>query len=104
MGTSEKMMSVAGQHTLRDMVELEMYIVSQSQEKPWPMLPRRSKKRHQARKPYRNPVESSAAKELVKRKFIEATSNLTFVVSESGYQFYERELKPDSSSIPKSRE
>ena len=104
MAASENMMSLGAQHALQDMVELEMYIVSQSQEKPWPMLPRRSKKRHQARKPYRNPVESSAAKELVAHGFIEATSNRTFVVSKSGYQFYERVMKPHFNTINKDRE
>jgi hypothetical protein len=100
----ENIMSAGAQHALQDMVELEMYIVSQPQQAPWPMLPRRSKKPHQARKPYSNPVESSAAKELFGHGFIETTSNRTFVVSKSGYQFYEREMKPCSSTIIKGRE
>ena len=94
MVASENMMSVGAQHALQDMVELEMYLVSQSQGVPWPMLPRGSKKPHQARKPYSNPVESSTAKELVENGFIEPTSRRTFVVSKSGYQFYKREIKP----------
>jgi hypothetical protein len=98
------MLSDAGQHALQDMVELEMYLLSQSQRAPWPMLPRRSGKPHKAEKPCRNSVESSAAEELVRHGFIEATSSRTFVVSESGYRFYEREIKPHSSSIHKGRE
>ena len=94
MVVSENMMSVGAQHALQDMVELEMYLVSQSQGAPCPMLPRGSKKSHQARKPYSNPVESSAAKELVEQGLIEATSSRTFVVSKSGYQFHERDTKP----------
>ncbi len=90
MVTPESMLSVGAQHALQDMVELEMYLVSQPQQAPWSMLPRRNKKPHQVRKPYCNPVESSAAKELVEHGFIEATSSRTFVVSKSGYQFYER--------------
>jgi hypothetical protein len=35
--------------------------------------------------------------ELLDRGFIEATSNRTFVVSKSGYQFYERGSKPHIS-------
>ncbi|MFY9727055.1 MAG: hypothetical protein WAJ87_16275 [Bryobacteraceae bacterium] len=57
------------------------------------MLPRRTRGQHEARKPYSNPVESSAVKELMNHGFIEASSSRTFVVSESGYQYYEREMK-----------
>jgi hypothetical protein len=104
MVPSENMMSVGAQHALQDMVELEMYIFSQPQQAPWSMLPRRSGKPHLARKPYSNPVESSAAKELVEHGFIEATSSRTFVVSKSGYHFYEREMKPHFSTINKGQE
>ena len=90
-------MSVAGQHALQDMVELQMYLVAQSQQTPWPMLPRGTKKLHDAKKPHSNLVEASAAKELVDQGFIEATSSRTFVVSKSGYQFYERQMKPRSA-------
>jgi len=86
-------MSVAGQHALRDMVELQMYLVAQSQHKPWTMLPRRTRGKDEARKPYSNPVESSAVVELMDRGFIEASSSQTFVVSKSGHQYYEREMK-----------
>ena len=91
MVTPENIVSVGGQHALQEMVELEMYLVSQSQQAPWPMLPRRSK--HEPMKPYSKSVESSAAEELVGHGFIEATSRRTFIVSKSGYQFYEREIK-----------
>jgi hypothetical protein len=104
MVTPRNVLSDGGQHALQDMVELEMYLLSQSQKAPWPMLPRRSGKPHQAEKPCRKPVESSAAEELVRHGFIEATSSRTFVVSESGYRFYEREIKPHSSWINTSRE
>jgi hypothetical protein len=97
MGTSENTMSPAGQHALEDMVEFEMYLVGQSQQTPWPMLPRRTSKVYGAREPYCNPVEWSAVKELLIEGFIEATSGRTFVVSKSGYQFYERQMKPHSA-------
>jgi hypothetical protein len=104
MVTPENTMSVGGQHALQDMVELEMYLVAQSQQTPWPILPRGTKKLYGAKKPYSNLVESSVAMELVNQRFIEATSSRTFVVSKSGYQFYEREMKPRFSQIPKARE
>ena len=97
MGTPENMMSVAGQHALQDMVELEMYLVAQPQQSPWLMLPRRTKNLHAAREPYSNLVDWSAAKELLSQKVIEASSSRTFVVSVSGYQFYERQMKPHSA-------
>ncbi len=84
-------MSVGGHQALKDMVELQMYLVAQSQRAPWPMLPRRTKTNLVAKKP--NPVESSTATELIERGFIEQTSSLTFVVSRSGQEFYDREMK-----------
>jgi hypothetical protein len=99
MVTPKDTISLAGQHALQDMVELQMYLEVQSQNKPWPMVPRRTNKQQKDRTPYSNPVESSAVMELLCRKFIEATSNRTFVVSKSGYQFYERELKPNINVI-----
>jgi hypothetical protein len=97
MVTTENRMSTGGQRALQDMVEMEMYLVAQSQQTPWPMLPRGTRKLHEVKKPYSNLVEASAAKELVDQGFIEATSSRTFVVSKSGYQFYEREMKPHSA-------
>jgi hypothetical protein len=55
------------------------------------MLPRRTQTHPAAKKP--NPVESSTASELIDRGFIEQTSSLTFVVSKSGQEFYDREMK-----------
>ena len=92
MVTPANTISVAGQHALQDMVELQMYLVAQSQQTPWPMFPRLTKGPHKANRPYSNPVESSAVKELVDQGFIEATSSRTFVVSKSGHQFYERNM------------
>ncbi len=97
MVTPENTLSVAGQHALQDMVELQMYLVAQSQHKPWPMVPRRVNKQQDDRKPYSNRVESSAVMELLDGGLIEATSNRTFVVSKSGSQFYERKIKPHIS-------
>jgi hypothetical protein len=97
MVTPENMISVAAQHTLQDMVELEMYVVPQSQQTPWQMLPRRSKRPHDAREPYSNVVESGVAKELVRHGFIETSSSRTFVVSKSGHQFYKQNLKLHSA-------
>jgi hypothetical protein len=93
MDTPEKEMSVASRHAIQDMVELQMYVEVQSQNKPWPMLPRRMNGQRGARAPYSNPVESSAVMELLYQGFIEGTSSRTFVVSKSGYQFCEREMR-----------
>jgi|ERR1017187_5652920 hypothetical protein len=92
MVTPENTMSVDGRHALQDMVELQMYLVAQSQQTPWPLLPRRTKGPHEVRKPFSNLVESSVVKELADLGFIETTSRQTFVVSKSGSQFYEREI------------
>jgi hypothetical protein len=96
MVTPDNSMSLAGQHALEDMVEFEMYLVGQSQQKPWPMLPRGIRKLHGARRPYCNPIEWIAVQELLNEGFIEATSSRTFVVSKSGHQFYRLQLKPHS--------
>jgi hypothetical protein len=85
------MISVGGHQALKDMVEFQMYLVAQSQQAPWPMLPRRTKTNPAGKKP--NAVESSTASELIERGFIEQTSSLTFVVSRSGQEFYDREMK-----------
>lgn len=90
----QKMITIDGRHALQDMVELQMYLVTQAQDKPWQMLPRRCKRPNDAREPYSKVVRSGVAKELVEHGFIEATSNRTFVVSKLGYQFYQRELRP----------
>ena len=93
MVTPENLMSIGGRHALQDMVELEMYLVAQSRQTPWPMLPRSVKKHHEHRKPYSSLVGSIVAEELIALGYIEASSNLTFVVSQSGYQFYKREMR-----------
>ena len=99
MVTPKNTLSDGGQHALRDMVELKMYLVAQSGQTPWPMRPRRTKGLHETKKPHSNLIELSVAKELVDLGFIEATSTFTFVVSRSGYQFYEREMTPPFSLI-----
>ena len=104
MVTAENRMSAGGLHALLDMVEMEMYLVAQTQQTPWPMLPRGTRKLHETRKPHSNLVEASAAKELIDQGFIEATSSRTFVVSKTGYRFYEQEVKPQLSLIHKGRE
>ena len=98
MVTPQNTVSVGAQQALQDMIELQMYLVVQSRQTPWPMLPRRTKKphggeRHEAKEPYSNTVEFEVAKELAGWGFIEASSSRTFVVSKSGYQFYTREMK-----------
>ena len=80
-------------HALKDMVELQMYLVAQSQNAPWPMLPRRRMPLPAERESYCNPIESSTAKELVQSGFVEYSSSVTFIVSRSGLEFYEREMK-----------
>jgi hypothetical protein len=89
-------MSDNGHHALKDMVELQMYLVAQPQERPWPLLPRCKKALHEVREPFHNPIDSSAANELVGLGFIEHTSSITLVVSKSGSDFYEREIKRQS--------
>ena len=93
----ESTMTLAGQHALEDMIEFEMYLVGQSQQTPWPMLRRGTRKLYGAREPYCNPVEWTAVKELLDQGFIEASSTRTFVVSKPGYQFYKRTMKPHSA-------
>lgn len=96
MVTPEDKMSTGGQHALQDMVELQMYLLAKSQQTPWPLL-FRGGKNHQGKEPHNNPVDSTAAWELLNRGFIEATSSQTFVVSKSGYQFYQRMMTPLSA-------
>jgi hypothetical protein len=92
----ENVMSVRGQHVLRDMVESQMYLVAQSQQTPWPMLPRRIQKAHEAKAPFSNLVESSVARELLDQGLIEASSSRTFVVSKSGHEYYGRHVRRTS--------
>jgi hypothetical protein len=80
-------------HALKDMVELQMYLVAQPLHRPWPLLSRRTKTLPNVRQPHHNPIESSVASELVKLGFIEYSSSVTLVVSKSGSAFYEREIK-----------
>jgi hypothetical protein len=97
MITPDETISLAGQHALQDMVELEMYLLAQPQQTPWSILPRGSKRLFGAREPYSKVVEWSVANELLDQRLIEATSSRTFVVSKSGHQFYKREMKPDAA-------
>jgi len=92
MITPEKMLTVGSQHALQDMVELKMYLVSQARQAPWPMIPRGRTSSLEASKAHSNSVEPGAAWELLDLGFIEATSNRTFVVSKSGYRFYQRTI------------
>jgi hypothetical protein len=97
MVAPEKMISVGSQHALQDMVELKMYLVSQTGQAPWPMLPRTRTSSLEASKAHRNSVELGAVWELLDLGFIEATSSRTFVVSKSGYQCYQRTISPLSA-------
>jgi hypothetical protein len=93
MVAPENMLSAGGHHALTDMVEFEMYLVSQPRQISWPMLSRRNKKLPEAKKACGNLVEWSVAMELLDQGLVEATSSRAFVVSKFGYQFYER-MKP----------
>ena len=88
MDTPEKTLSVSGQHALEDMVELQLYLLAQPQEMPWPMFPRTRTNPFEGKKAHSPSVEVSAARELLDLGFIEASSSRTFVVSKPGYQFY----------------
>ena len=78
--------------TLKDMVELQMYLAAQTYGKPWPLLPRGTQP--YSREPCCWAVDLSIVDELLERGFIERTSSQTFVVSKSGREFYFREMKP----------
>ena len=93
MDTPYKPLSAGGLHALQDMVELQMYLLSQPQQMPWPMLSRGGKVHHADREAHRNPIEPSVAWELFDLRLIEATSSRTFVVSKYGYQYYEGQMK-----------
>jgi hypothetical protein len=94
MEAPESTLSVDAQHALQDMVELQMYLVAQSQRTPWPLFRRGAKGTRETRRPHNNPVERSAVKGLIDLGFIERTSTRMFVVSQSGCQFYESVMKP----------
>jgi hypothetical protein len=83
------------QDTLRDMVELQMYLEARTHGKPWPLLPRSTKPL--SREPSCKAVALSIVEDLVDRGFIENTSSQTFVVSKSGCEFYWREIQPGST-------
>ena len=88
MVAHENTMSVAAQHAFEDMVELQMYLVAQSQDNPWPMLPRGTKTPD--RKPFCNPVEFGTVRELIDKRYIEPSSSRTFVASRIGCEIHER--------------
>jgi hypothetical protein len=81
---------------LKDMVELCMYLVAQPQQRPWPMLPRTKDTVRGPRTPAHNPIEWSAANELLTLGFIQHTSSVTLVVSQSGRDFYKHEMARQS--------
>lgn len=83
------LMSAGGQQALRNMIELQLYLLAQPKETPWPLCPRRINRSHEATTPP-SPVDWSVARELLDQGFIEATSNRTFVVSRSGFQYYKQ--------------
>jgi hypothetical protein len=89
-------MSEQALHVLKDMVELQMYLVAQARERPLPMLPRCTKRNPETRQPFCNPVDYSAVIELLKLSLIEYSSQLTLVVSAPGILFYERKFNPQS--------
>lgn len=91
MGMENAVISNGGQQALRDMVELQMYLVAQVYGKSWPLLPRNIKPLN--RGPHCDAVDFSVATELLDRGFIERTSSQTFVVSKSGCDFYLRVIK-----------
>ena len=82
-----------GHHALKDMVELQMYLVAQPLQRPWPLVSRRTRAFPEVRAPHCNPIESNVANELVQLGLIEYTSSVTLVVSQAGSDFYEREIK-----------
>ena len=91
--TPNVIVSIPARHAIEDMVELEMYLLAQAQQAPWPLFPRGTKRLHEARSPHSMMVEFSVVSELVSKGIIEATSNRTFVVSTLGRDLYDREVK-----------
>jgi len=90
MVTPEQTMSVACKYALQDLVELQMYLVAQPQQTPWPMCPRTRQDPRDTRKPHSNPIEACVVSELQDLGLIEASSSRTFIVSKSGQEFYKR--------------
>lgn len=88
--------------TLKDMVELQMYLAAQTYGKPWPLLPRGTQ--IYSREPSCWAVDLSVVEELVDRGFVERTSSQTFVVSKSGMEFYLRGSKPAIPIAPQRSE
>ena len=86
----EQTMSVACKDALQDLVELQMYLVAQPQQTPWPMCPRTRQNPLDTRKPHSNPIEVSVVWELRNLGLIEASSSRTFIVSKSGQEVYKR--------------
>jgi hypothetical protein len=85
-------LSVIAKHALQDMVELRMYLLAQSQQKPWPMLHRTRTNSIETARAHSTSVELSAANELLNLGLIEASSRRTFVVSSAGYLCYDRTI------------
>jgi hypothetical protein len=81
---------------LKDMIELQMYLVVQPQQRPWPMLARSTKALPYNRPPLHSAIEHSAGNELMTLGFIEHTSSVTLVVSKAGKDFYEHERAQQS--------
>lgn len=89
MITPKPTMSAAGTDALRDMVELQMYLVAQARESPWPLYPRSRTNPLQVRKPNSEFVKALVVWELMDLGFLEATSTTTFIVSRAGIQYCE---------------
>src|SRR5436190_9798387 len=85
------MMSDSVRRALKDMVELELYLLVPRQQKPWLMIPRRTGRPGNTL--HCCAIELSVVAELVERGFIEHASTATYVVSKSGCEYYWRELK-----------
>jgi hypothetical protein len=89
--TTGTMISSRARHALTNMVELERYLLIPPRQKPWLMLPRRSGA--PGNTPNCDVIESSVVAELVEGGFIELASTATYVVSNTGYEYYRVELK-----------
>src|SRR5579872_4870404 len=57
----EPTLSHSSQQALTDMIELNLYLVAQPQQRPWPMMPRGKPGCGMGRLPYCNPIESASA-------------------------------------------
>jgi hypothetical protein len=96
MGSRLVEISIEFQYCLRDLIELPMYLERFSGEMPWAVQRKMVYVLEELpREPFlRGSVSSTTAKALLEARFIRQAFGETFVVSETGEEYYENHLKP----------